>query len=143
MSAKRDEEEGLRRILKEQYARAEAYCNAQTRLQNALVESRDGRSRVLHQQSLKQATSQLLDCTEKVQDNLNKLSLCQLDNRNQQKALETHLARSKRVLETIFQNGGELSHLGIPVSRDDVEIKTVALATLRASIAQVEKALAV
>ena len=144
MSAKRDDDEDLRRILKEQYNHVEAYCNSQTRLQNALVGRRDGRSRVFHQQYLEKVTLDLSDCTEKVQENLKRLSSHrQLVDRNKQQALDTHVARSKRVLETIYQNGGKLSPLGIPVSKDDDETKTVALATLRASIAQVEKALAV
>jgi len=142
MNKETDEDDDLRRILKEQSRIVEKYCNAQTRLQNGLLDSRDGRSHVLHQQTLQQATIDLSDCTEKVQGNLRKLSSYQLADRNKRKALDTHVERSKRVLETIYHSGGKLHPLGIPASNDDDETKTVALATLRASIAQVERALA-
>ena len=137
-----NEEENLRRILDEQSSSVEAYCNRQTRLQNALIESRDGRSHAIHQLTLQQCTLDLSDSIGKVQENLQTLSSVELSDRNKQKALETHVARSKRVLETIHQNGGNFYPNGIPASKDDDEAKTVALATLRASIAQVEKAIA-
>jgi dsDNA-binding SOS-regulon protein len=144
MNKETNEEENLQVILKEQANVYQEYCNFQTLLQNALVESsRNGRSHVVHQQELLLATQNLSDSTERVQENFQKLSSCRLSsNRNKQEALDTHVARSKRVLETIYNSGGKLHPLGIPTSKDNVEIKTVALATLRASIAQVEKALA-
>ena len=143
MSTETDkEEENLRRILEEQSSRVEAYCNEQTRLQNALIDSRGGQSHAMHQLILQHCTLDLSDSIEKVQENLQTLSSVELSDRNKQNALETHVARSKRVLQTIHESGGKFYPSGIPASKDDVAAKTVALATLRASIAQVEKAIA-
>lgn len=140
MKKELDEDESLRLVLKQQSSLCEAYCNAQTRLQNALI---DGHSHPHSQLLLHQTLTELSDCTASVQENFKLLSTMQLNDRNKQAALETHVQRSKRVLETLFESGGKLDSLGIPVSKDDVEMKTVALATLRASIAQVEKTLSV
>lgn len=142
MKKETDEDENLRLILKEQSASCEAYCNAQTLLQNALLDGRDGGSYEVHQQTLQQTTMDLSNSIEKVQDVLQRLSSFRLADRNKQKALDTHVERSKRVLTTIYNSGGKFHSLGIPATKDDAEAKTVALATLRASIAQVEKALA-
>jgi hypothetical protein len=140
-----DNKDNLQSLLKAQYSQVEEYCNAQTRLQNELVvvSSRDGRPTkgLYHQRALQQTTLDLVNSISRVQTDLGTLSTLKLEDRNQQNALEAHVQRSNRVLETIYNNGGQLHAIGIPASKDNHEIKTVALATLRASIAQVEKAL--
>lgn len=143
MSTRESDKDSLQSVLKAQYSHVEEYCNAQTRLQNQFIDIRDGRPKVLHQYDLQQANLDLSNSISKVQTDLGTLSstLKLLEDRNQQIALQAHVQRSNRVLETIYNNGGRLHSIGIPASKDNHEIKTVALATLRASIAQVEKAL--
>jgi hypothetical protein len=149
MSTRESDKDSLQSVLKAQYSHVEEYCNAQTRLQNELVhvDSHDGRPRGLHQRALQQATLDYANSITKVQNNLGTLttllSTHKLEDRNQKLALEAHVQRSNRVLETMYNNGGRFHSIGIPASKDSHEIKTVALATLRASIAQVQKALSV
>ena len=141
MNTSKSEKDNLRLLLKAQYGHVEAYCNAQTMLQNELVDSRHGRSHLLHQHSLQQATLCLSNCISDVQEDLRTMVACTLSDRNQQKALDAHVQRFIRVLETIYHNGGRFHSNGIPASSDNHDTKTVALATLRASIAQLETAL--
>lgn len=141
MSRESNEEEKLRLLLQEQAEVCQEYCNAQTLLHNSLLDSRNGRSHIIHQQILVQVSQDLSESIENVQENLRKLSALSLADRNKQKDLKEHVVRSKRVLQTIFDNGGKLHPIGIPINKDNIETKTVALATLRASIAQVEIAL--
>jgi phage baseplate assembly protein gpV len=142
MSTRESDQDDLRLLLKTQYGHVEVYCNAQTLLQNELVDSRNGRSQILYQHALQQATLDLSNSISEVQQDLRMLAACKLSDRNQQRALDAHVQRSNRVLETIYHNGGRFHSNGIPASKDSHETKTVALATLRASIAQLEKALA-
>lgn len=153
MSTRESDNDHLQVLLKAQYEHVEAYCNAQTMLQNELVDiaSRDGDgvrscSQIRYQHAVQQATLEFVNSISKVQEDLRMLlAACQQrsDRNEQREALDAHVQRSIRVLDTIYHNGGTFHSNGIPASNDNHETKIVALATLRASIAQLKKALAI
>jgi hypothetical protein len=149
MSTRESDNDHLQVLLKAQYGHVEAYCNAQTMLQNELLVdiSRDDGvrscSQIRYQHALQQATLGFVNSISEVQEDLRMLlAACnQRSDRNEQRALDAHVQRSIRVLDTIYHNGARFHSNGIPASKDNHETKTVALATLRASIAQLEKRL--
>mmetsp|Transcript_36975 Transcript_36975/g.42173 ORF Transcript_36975/g.42173 Transcript_36975/m.42173 type:complete len:208 (+) Transcript_36975:3-626(+) len=55
--------------------------------------------------------------------------------------IKNHLDLSERVLYTIYEHGGMYHLNGLPATKDDLEIKTVALAILRASKGQIQNKL--
>lgn len=145
------EEKWLRTSLQEQYQCVEEYCNAQTRLNNALVNNRSRSQhkweRVLYEHTLQKATQGLSEsiqtvrsCMIKIESQIPKglFPLSDSDgNRNTRQAWQQHLERSRRVLQTLFQSGGgQFYASGIPVGKYDSESKMIGLATLRASRAR-------
>mmetsp|Transcript_9803 Transcript_9803/g.13811 ORF Transcript_9803/g.13811 Transcript_9803/m.13811 type:complete len:164 (+) Transcript_9803:55-546(+) len=143
--------EFLQKLLLKQYQHVEEYCNAQTRLQNALMDNRSTSQHkwetILHRHTLQQSTLDLNESIQRVKSDLieiEKQIMLQEDgsnsflDRNVREALEQHMKRSRRVVQTIFGSGGQLHTCGIPVNggNQDHDIKIIALASLRASRAQ-------
>ena len=141
----------LRKLLLEQYQHLEEYCNAQTRLHNILIDNKSTSQqkwdKVLYDHKLQQTTLDLNDCIKKVKSDLieiDKQLLIHTNNssldRNACEALQQHLTRSRRVVQTIFESGGQLHGCGIPAKKgnNDHDSKLVALASLRASRAQLD-----
>ena len=123
--------------LHEQYSRVEAYCNAQTRLRNALME--DERTTALYSHTLETLVQHMQTTVQRVQSDLKQLQTMRLGHARLQPLLLDHVERSRRILKTIYNSGGRFHTNGIPDGKDDIETKTVALACLKASIAQIER----
>jgi uncharacterized coiled-coil DUF342 family protein len=135
LSPEEEENQWLHRALQRQFQHVEKYCNAQTRLHNALIEE----DRAFQSTSLHTYIVELEDCLRKVQKDLGYLQEKQLRNQRRMEVLSSHVERSKRVLWTVYENGAILHPNGIPATKDNVAIKTVALSTLRASMVQLER----
>jgi hypothetical protein len=137
----RDEEENqwLHSLLQQQSQHVEEYCNGQTRLQNALIEE----DRTFQASSIQTNIVELDQTLRNVQKDLKNLKMKQLHGHRRKEVLSDHIQTSERVLLTIWENGGMLHPNGIPASKDNVAIKTVALSSLRASIAQVQRKLGI
>jgi hypothetical protein len=103
--------------LQEQYQHVEEYCNAQTRLFNATINSKDAAD----------AVANLSQATRRIRQDLQKLQNCRQDK---------HLEVSRRVIQTIGRNPSWHAN-GLPEGSAKVQVFTVALATLKASIAEV------
>jgi hypothetical protein len=103
--------------LQEQYKHVEEYCNAQTRLYNATISSKDTAD----------AVANLSQATRRIRQDLQKLQNFQQDQ---------HLEVSRRLIQTIGRNPSWHAD-GLPEGSSKVQVYTVALATLKASIAQV------
>ena len=103
--------------LQEQYKHVEEYCNAQTRLYNATISSKD----------VADAVANLSQATRRIRQDLQDLQKCQQDQ---------HLEVSCRVIQTIGRNPSWHAN-GLPEGSSKVQVFTIALATLKASIAQV------
>lgn len=130
-------DEKLSGRLKRQYKHFEDYCNAQTRLQNALIEE----DREFLPSTLQDCVDALQIVVSKIQEDRKDLATFNLNNGRKQKILEEHISRSERIIKTIFHNGGKYHPSGIPASSDDVNMKTVAMATLRASLTKTQRKL--
>jgi hypothetical protein len=135
----RDEEENqwVSMLLQQQAQNVEEYCNAQTRLQNAVVDE----NRMFQASVIQTCIVELQKTLSTVQNDLIALQSKELRGHRKKEILSDHIQLSKRVLLTIFENGGMLHSNGIPASKDNVEIKTVALSSLRASVLQVQRIL--
>jgi 23S rRNA C2498 (ribose-2'-O)-methylase RlmM len=130
-----EENQWLHKALQRQFQHVEQYCNAQTRLHNALLEE----DRAFQSTSLQTYIIELEECLRKVQKDLGSLQAKELRNQRRMEVLLSHVERSKRVLLTVYENGAMLHPNGIPATKDNVAIKTVALSTLRASMVQLER----
>lgn len=123
--------------LHQQYDHLEEYCNAQTLTQNALIE--DNRKAAQYSHTLQAHLDHLQTSLQHVQSDLKQLQLMQLTHPRLQQLLVTHLERSQRILKTIYHGGGRFHANGIPDGKDDIDAKTVSLACLKASIAEIER----
>ena len=128
---------GVLGLLHRQYRNLETYCNAQTRIQNALIEEK--RTTALFSLKLHAHLDNLQSSLQQVQSDLRQLQTIELGHPRLQRLLVAHIERSRRILKTIYNSGGAFHANGIPVYKDDVETKTVALASLNASIADLER----
>ena len=128
----------LNALLEEQYRSAEAYANAQSRLYNAASWRGTGAGGSgdddYDDDGLVAAAEDLARRREGVRSNLVLLKRHQQQRRDDH--LEAHLSLSGRVAETLFSNPSWHRN-GIPSSRASMETSTVALASLKASIARV------
>eukprot|EP00547_Thalassionema_nitzschioides_P013706 CAMPEP_0194239290 /NCGR_PEP_ID=MMETSP0158-20130606/5802_1 /TAXON_ID=33649 /ORGANISM="Thalassionema nitzschioides, Strain L26-B" /LENGTH=151 /DNA_ID=CAMNT_0038973731 /DNA_START=20 /DNA_END=475 /DNA_ORIENTATION=- len=131
--ATEDEEEGenswIQQALNQQYEHLELYCNAQTRLQNSLLQQQ------LHRQHNDTRTEWVMELSHAVQDvqqDLETLRNHTCSHPRKQELLQRHVELSERVIKTIYEHGGMYHRNGIPATKDNIEIKTVALASLRA-----------
>jgi sirohydrochlorin ferrochelatase len=138
----------LRQALKEQYAHVEAYGNAQTKLHHAMSRSTNetGETQfgpLLRQNARNRALEELAESIARVRSDFQCLQSMDLSEESHklQEVWKRHLETSRRVVDTIFEHGGRLHANGVPATKDDYDTKLVALATLRASIAQVESLL--
>jgi hypothetical protein len=131
----------LLQLLNSQYEHVESYCNAQTRLQNALTEGNRSKSdpHQLYQAKLNQHVTSLQKTLGKVQSDLVELEGYNIKNERLQQLLDSHVERSKRVLTTIYRHGGIYHANGLPAGKDSIEEKTVALSALKASITQIQR----
>jgi hypothetical protein len=111
-------------LLQEQYSQVECYCNAQTRLHNAI--------QTTSSESTAKAVIALSDSLQKLRLDLQLLRM------KENSRLEEHLRLSDRVIETISRNPGWHAN-GIPASSNNIKLNTVALATLKASIATISE----
>lgn len=123
--------------LHQQYDHVEEYCNAQTRFQNALIE--DERKAAQYSHTLQAHLDHLQTSLEHVRSDLKQLQSIQLTHPRLQQLLANHLERSQRILKTIYNSGGRFHTNGIPAGKDDIEAKTVSLACLKASVAEIER----
>mmetsp|Transcript_29190 Transcript_29190/g.44130 ORF Transcript_29190/g.44130 Transcript_29190/m.44130 type:complete len:154 (-) Transcript_29190:318-779(-) len=139
----------LRNFLNQQYLHAEYYCNAQTKLQNSLLQQQNNAQQSCSSKhvQMESAVLELSAAVQDVQQDLETLrrTIIADDNNNnnihprKQTLLQGHVELSERVVMTIYEHGGMYHPNGIPATKDDIEIKTVALASLRASIARLEE----
>lgn len=139
LSPEEEENECAHAILKRQFQHVEKHCNAQTRFHNALIEE----DRAFQSTALQTFMAELDSSLKKVQKDLEALKTTTLRNRRRMEVLSAHIELSERVLLTIFENGAVLHPNGIPATKDDVAIKTVALSALRASILKLERKLGI
>lgn len=126
-------------LLQQQAQNIEEYCNSQTRLQNALIEE----NRMLQASVIPRYIVELQQALRAVQNDLRALESKELHGIRRKEAIHDHIQLSKRVLLTVFENGGMLHSNGILASKDNIEIKTVALSSLRGSIFQVQRKLGI
>jgi hypothetical protein len=120
---------GITQVLKEQYTLVEKYANAQSRLWNATMAS----SSSSPDDQVPIVVDNLDTCRCRVRSNLERLQ--------QQEEIQLrypeHVALSHRVLQTIAGNPSWHPN-GIPShTKNALEVNTVALATLKASIARI------
>lgn len=85
--------------------------------------------------------NQLEKALGKVQNDMQAILMISLRHRRRMEVLSEHIQLSERVLLTIFENGALLHANGVPATKDNTAIKTVALSSLRASIARVQRKL--
>jgi hypothetical protein len=116
-------------LLQEQFQVFEEYCQSQTLLNREILE----KDRRFQGMNLNLRTIELMKTLEKVKNLMKLLQGKKLQGEKRMDALIRHLDVSKRVLCTIYENGAKLHPNGIPLTNDNVEIKTVALSTLQAS----------
>jgi hypothetical protein len=167
MDIKETTVESLFQLLEAQYEHTVDYCNAQTALQNAFVTpSSSSASSMGTTTSTKinvaSAVQSLQTSVSRVQMNLKRLEnvLDDLNDDDEHKksimdrvvvqAWTNHVARSRRILSTLYATASFAPH-GVPTftttegdadgDDDVINRKTVALATLRASIHQVQEIL--
>jgi AraC-like DNA-binding protein len=124
------ENQFLASVLQEQSHVFEEYCHLQTLLNNDLLEE----DRYFQRINLNRRTLELMTTLEKVKNVMKLLKSKTLQEEKRMNALAQHLDVSERVLCTLFEHGAKLNPNGIPMTNDNVEIKTVALSTLQASI---------
>jgi hypothetical protein len=98
--------------LQEQYQHVEGYCNAQTRVYNATISSKDAAD----------AVANLSQATRRIRQDLQKLRNCRQ---------EQHLEVSRRVIQAIGRNPSWHAN-GLPEGNSKVQVYTVALATILA-----------
>ncbi len=113
-------------ILKEQYTLAKEYANAQSRLLNATIVNDD--------RQIALALKDLDSCRSRVRSNL-----LQQQEEEIPSSYPQHAALSQRVLQTIANNPSWHAN-GIPSYSQNnatLEINTVALASLKASISNI------
>lgn len=121
-------------LLNEQFPLVERYCNAATQLSHQIVDTDDD--------SILQGTHELLRALQRVHRHLEQMArFVESDAQRMERPLREHLERTKRVLNSIFQHHASfrgLDGLATPpvVAADGeiVDVRLVALATLRASI---------
>jgi len=135
-------------ILREQYASIETFCNATTCLHNALLVQKQADQHLkLQHDDLYQTTLEYQEALINVQSNLRRLeSMTQHDSNNPlHRSLRAHVARTRRILTTIYTSGqGASFHPnGLPTPTTSTSTtsssttnatRLVALAALRASI---------
>jgi hypothetical protein len=133
----------LSQLLDEQYAKTEAYTNAQILLFNVTVHpvspssdsDWDGTNDRQHHDAIASAVENLHNVREQVRSNLHSLQT----NIDLQQRYPDHLALSRRILRTISHNpswnSNGISSTG--TSQDLLQINTVAMAALKASIANI------
>ena len=149
-------EDKIRTTLETQYAHVESYCDAQTTLGNLLINrGKDTPQPKLHPHLLAVppppdeytaclTIQQALSNIRQDWNNLQEL-LEETQNHNHSgvhSLLQQHWSLSKRVLQTV-QDVYHRNGIPIPTNRtvDPTERKTIALATLRASIARIQQAM--
>jgi len=118
----------IQALLEAQYQAVERYCNSITALSNASVAK--NRSELLHR-----ACRHYQDCLELVQTNLEELSLVKGN-----AEVDEHVARTKRILKMIQENGGGFIDLPLQTSVSQ-DAFLVGLSTLKASITQLKDGL--
>lgn len=140
-SLEEEENKFLKPLLGRTFKHVEKYCNAQTRLQNVLIEG----DRVSLAASLQTLVIQLEDSITGVGGNLDELKKAKddLSSARRREALSEHIDCCGRVVSTVFASGAMIHSNGIPTTADDIAMKTVALSVLKASTAQVERKLGV
>ena len=144
---------GISKLLEEQYAATERYCNTQTALRNIVVSRQDGSRSKNRNLKLSQALRDHEEAVERVHSNLQALHqheaapLKQAEETPQfpcaalAKVLSEHVKRSRRVLQTIHREGAYHPN-GIPLPTENTSATStmlVALSTLRASIQVVQE----
>ena len=122
-------------LLQEQFQIFEEYCQLQTLLNRDLLE----KERRFQSINLNLRIIELMKTLEKVKNVMKLLLGKTLQGEKRMDALFRHLDVSKRVLCTIYEHGAKLHPNGIPLTDDNVEIKTVALSTLQASMLLLQK----
>lgn len=138
MSDDSNNDDWLRNVLNQQYLHAEYYCNAQTKLQNSLLQQNQQTSK----HGMESTVLELSAAVQDVQQDLETLRTIAMDLPSRTQALlKDHVELSKRVVMTIYEHGGMYHPNGIPATKDNIEIKTVALASLRASKVRLEQRL--
>ena len=137
----RDEEENqwVSMLLQQQAQNIEEYCNSQARLQNALIDE----NRMLQASIIQMRIVDLQQALLAVQNDLLALESKELHGHRRKEVISNHIQLSRRVLLSVFENGGMLHSNGLPASKDIIEIKTVALSSLRASTLQVQRKLGI
>jgi hypothetical protein len=145
----------IAKLLKEQYQCTEDYCNATTALHNALQQQTSQACGIGGSNNLFRATQHYQDVLHRVQKCLGSLEkliedLTEIESTQNRdcrttpllECLQQHLARTRRILATIYKSSGEGSSFhsnGLPTPKQsgggsDTNARLVALATLRASI---------
>jgi hypothetical protein len=141
--------------LEAQYTHVEAYCDAQTSLGNVYIQrgkSQEATTRTIHPYLQLEQPSPEYTALQQVRTSLHAIhqdwqiihQLLEELNHNDKEIhamLLRHVALSKRVLQTVQDR---YHRNGIPIltsSQSSLERKTVALATLRASIARIQQAI--
>lgn len=130
-------------LVNEQYDLTVSFCNAQTSLLNAAAAPAAAKQQ--HHASL---VDEYSTCLRRVQDNWIKLKSKRdkMQNISELRRVWTvyqaHVARTERVLLTVQRSGGGVwtTH-GLSLSLNDSDTVTVALATLRASVEDVQQVL--
>ena len=137
LSQEEQENQRLAHMLQQQFQNLEDYCNCQTHLQNSLVDE----DRRFQASTIQMNMDQLQQALKNVQSDMQTLKMITLRNHRRMDVLLDHIQLSERVLLTVFENGAMLHTNGIPATKDDISIKTVALSSLRASMARVQRKL--
>jgi hypothetical protein len=137
LSREEEENQRLVNLLQQQFANLEEYCNCQTQLHNSCVEE----DRRFQASSIQACMDQLEKALGKVQNDMQAILLISMPHHRRMDVLSEHIHLSERVVRTIFENGAMLHANGVPATKDNTAIKTVALSSLRASIARVQRKL--
>ena len=121
-------------LLDEQYTLTENYANAQTKLLNLTRTHVGSTTTRLDSGDIAMAGSGLYNAREQVRSNFE----CIQNHPSIAVRYPEHIALTRRVLQTISRNP-TWAEIGIPIGNlDSIQTYTVALATLKASIAQVQ-----
>ena len=135
----------VRQLLEVQYEATVSFCNAQTNVLNTMATSSKMRHR---DEGLLIVLEEYNSSLRKVQENwveIQKLQevLSSVDSyRPIWLVYKAHVDRTRRVLQTVQGAGGGIwSCHGIPLSSSDIDVVTLGLATLRASIDTVTQVL--
>ena len=152
------EQNRLSLLLQYQYDHVEEYCNAQTNLNNILIQRTDNNTNTYTSSRnlsvlLVPAISNLQEKLAYVQNDLTSLEefvqTCEQHSISSRSVslslLQQHVERSRRVLKTVYEpyhvNGIQFpsKQKTVMSGLDSIETKTIALASLRASIIKLQQ----